>query len=284
MSNIMTGNELRQSFLEFFAERGHAVIPSAPLVPENDPTVLFTTAGMHPLVPYLLGEPHPMGRQLTDIQKCLRTVDIEEVGDSSHLTFFEMLGFWSLGDYWKQQSLRWTLQWFVHMLGLNQERISVTVFAGDEDAPRDDEAAHASGGGLEDGPGQGEIAVGRPRAGERDVEPDGRGAGAGDAAEHARQVIAGQRLAAVERVKSRVVDGDDDETRRLARALQIDEEVEGAGLQRLQVAHGRGAGDDTCGHESNGPQLQQPLFYLKVKRRRLQFGGRAPSRKRPSEA
>ncbi len=124
--------------------------------------------------------------------------------------------------------------------------------------PRDDEAAHASRRGLEDGPGQGEIAIGRPRAGERDVEPDGRGAGAGDAAEHARQVVAGQRLAAVERVEGRVVDGDDDETRRLARALQINEEVEGAGLQRLQVAHGRGAGDRTCGHESHRPQLQQP--------------------------
>src|SRR3977135_2061925 len=105
--NPLTADELRSKYLEFFRERGHAVIPSAPLVPENDPTVLFTTAGMHPLVPYLLGEPHPMGRQLTDIQKCLRTVYIEEVGDISHLTFFEMLGCWSLGDYWKQQSLRW---------------------------------------------------------------------------------------------------------------------------------------------------------------------------------
>lgn len=136
----MNGDELRQSFLTFLAQRGHAVIPSTPLVPENDPTVLFTTAGMHPLVPYLLGETHPKGRRLASIQKCLRTDDIEEVGDSSHNTFFEMLGFWSLGDYWKQDSLRWTLEWFTRVLGLEQERISVTVFEGDSDAPRDDEA------------------------------------------------------------------------------------------------------------------------------------------------
>src|SRR6266704_1246022 len=138
----MTGDEMRQSFLNFFAERGHAIIPSAPLVPENDPTALFISAGMHPLVPYLLGESHPEGRRLANIQKCLRTDDIEEVGDISHNTFFEMLGFWSLGDYWKQESLRWTLEWFTRVLGLEQERISVTVFAGDSDAPRDDEAVH----------------------------------------------------------------------------------------------------------------------------------------------
>jgi len=136
----MTGDELRQVFLSFFAERGHRIIPSASLVPENDPSALFTSAGMHPLVPYLLGEIHPGGRRLVDVQKCLRTDDIEEVGDISHNTFFEMLGFWSLGDYWKQDSLRWTLEWFTRVLGLEQERISVTVFAGDSDAPRDDEA------------------------------------------------------------------------------------------------------------------------------------------------
>ncbi|TMC86465.1 MAG: alanine--tRNA ligase, partial [Chloroflexi bacterium] len=136
----MTGDELRQSFLNFFAERGHAIIPSAPLVPENDPTALFISAGMHPLVPYLLGESHPEGRRLANVQKCLRTDDIEEVGDISHNTFFEMLGFWSLGDYWKRDSLRWTFEWFTRVLGLEQERISVTVFAGDSDAPRDDEA------------------------------------------------------------------------------------------------------------------------------------------------
>jgi alanyl-tRNA synthetase len=136
----MTGDELRQRFLSFFAERGHTPLPSAPLVPENDPTALFMSAGMQPLVPYLLGESHPGGRRLTNVQKCLRTDDIEEVGDSSHNTFFEMLGFWSLGDYGKQDSLRWTLEWFTRVLGLEQERISVTVFAGDSDAPRDDEA------------------------------------------------------------------------------------------------------------------------------------------------
>src|SRR6266700_1562937 len=119
----MTGDELRQLFLNFFAERGHAIIPSAPLVPENDPTALFISAGMHPLVPYLLGESHPNGRRLVNVQKCLRTDDIEEVGDISHNTFFEMLGFWSLGDYWKQDSLRWTLEWFTRVLGLEQERI-----------------------------------------------------------------------------------------------------------------------------------------------------------------
>src|ERR1044071_8438092 len=128
----LTAHELRTRYLAFFASKGHAAIPSASLVPANDPTVLFTTAGMHPLVPYLLGEPHPMGRQLTNIQKCLRTNDIDEVGDVIHLTCFEMLGFWALGAYWKQHSLRWTLQWFTHMLGLDQQRISVTVFAGDE--------------------------------------------------------------------------------------------------------------------------------------------------------
>jgi alanyl-tRNA synthetase len=136
----MTGDELRQSFINFFAERGHAMIPSAPLVPENDPTALFISAGMHPLVPYLLGESHPNGRRLLSVQKCLRTDDIEAVGDISHNTFFEMLGFWSLGDYWKQDSLRWTLEWFTRVLGLQLGRISVTVFAGDSDAPRDDEA------------------------------------------------------------------------------------------------------------------------------------------------
>jgi alanyl-tRNA synthetase len=137
----MTGDELRQSFLNFFMERGHALIPSAPLVPENDSTALFNSAGMQPLVPFLLGESHPLGRRLTNVQKCLRTDDIEEVGDASHNTFFEMLGFWSLGDYWKQQSQRWTLEWFTDVLGLEKERISVTVFAGDEQAPRDEEAA-----------------------------------------------------------------------------------------------------------------------------------------------
>lgn len=137
----MTGNELRKKYLEFFAERGHAIIPSAPLIPENDPTVLFTTAGMHPLVPYLLGEPHPRGRRLVNVQKCLRTDDIDEVGDLTHLTFFEMLGNWSLGDYFKQEALTWSWEFLTRVLGLDPDRISVTVFAGDADAPRDEEAA-----------------------------------------------------------------------------------------------------------------------------------------------
>ena len=136
----MTGDELRQAFLTFCSERGHAILPSVPLVPENDTTVLFTSAGMQSLIPNFLGELHPKGRRLANVQKCLRTDDIEEVGDISHLTFFEMLGFWSLGDYWKQDSLRWTWEWFTGVLGLEQERISVTIFAGDSDAPRDTEA------------------------------------------------------------------------------------------------------------------------------------------------
>ena len=108
--NSLTADELRSKYLEFFRERGHAVIPSAPLIPENDPSVLFTTAGMHPLVPYLLGRPHPSGKRLVDCQKCVRTTDIEEVGDASHLTFFEMLGNWSLGDYFKKDSITWSYE------------------------------------------------------------------------------------------------------------------------------------------------------------------------------
>lgn len=104
----MDAQEMRETYINFFKERDHAQISSAPLVPENDPTVLFTTAGMHPLVPYLLGEKHPAGRRLTDFQKCVRTGDIDEVGDASHLTFFEMLGNWSLGDYFKTESVGWS--------------------------------------------------------------------------------------------------------------------------------------------------------------------------------
>ncbi|MFH2136568.1 MAG: alanine--tRNA ligase-related protein, partial [Patescibacteria group bacterium] len=100
----MTAKELREKYLEFFKERGHAILPSASLIPENDPTVLFTTAGMHPLVPFLLGEKHPGGKRLTSVQKCIRTGDIDEVGDNWHNTFFEMLGNWSLGDYFKEDA------------------------------------------------------------------------------------------------------------------------------------------------------------------------------------
>lgn len=129
--------------MQFFSERGHAVIPSASLIPENDPSVLFTTAGMHPLIPYLMGQKHPKGNRLCDVQKCVRTGDIEEVGDDSHLTFFEMLGNWSLGDYFNHQSIAWSYEFLTskQYLGLDPDRISVTVFAGDEDAPRDDDSA-----------------------------------------------------------------------------------------------------------------------------------------------
>ena len=107
---MISSSELREKYLQFFKEKGHAVIPSASIIPENDPTVLFTTAGMHPLVPYLLGEKHPEGIRLCDVQKCIRTGDIEEVGDESHCTFFEMLGNWSLGDYFKEDSIKWSFE------------------------------------------------------------------------------------------------------------------------------------------------------------------------------
>lgn len=137
----MTSNELRQKYLEFFQSKRHKVIPSASLVPENDPSVLFTTAGMHPLVPYLLGEKHPSGVRLVDAQKCIRTGDIDEVGDNRHLTFFEMLGNWSLGDYWKKESIEWSFEFLTKELEIPVERISVTCFAGDSDVPKDNESA-----------------------------------------------------------------------------------------------------------------------------------------------
>jgi alanyl-tRNA synthetase len=137
----MDSNTLRNLYLEFFQEHGHAAIGGAPLVPEHDPSVLFTTAGMHPLVPYLLGEPHPAGRRLVDVQKCLRTNDILEVGDAHHLTFFEMCGNWSLGDYGKRQSIEWSYAFLTQALGIDPARLAVTCFAGDSDAPRDEEAA-----------------------------------------------------------------------------------------------------------------------------------------------
>jgi alanyl-tRNA synthetase len=135
----MTSNELRQKFLDFFKEKRHAIIPSASLIPENDPTVLFTTAGMHPLVPYLLGEKHPAGARLADVQKCVRTGDIDEVGDNRHLTFFEMLGNWSLGDYFKREAITWSFEFLTspRWLNLDPEKLYVTVFEGDADAPRD---------------------------------------------------------------------------------------------------------------------------------------------------
>lgn len=137
----MTAIEIRNKFLNYFKEHGHSIIPSAPLIPENDPSVLFTTAGMHPLVPYLLGEKHPEGTRLADYQKCLRTVDIDEVGDNRHLTFFEMLGNWSLGDYFKNESIRYSFEFLTKELNIPIEKLSVTCFAGDNDAPRDEETA-----------------------------------------------------------------------------------------------------------------------------------------------
>ena len=139
----MNANELRSKYIEFFKSKNHAVISGQSLIPENDPSVLFTTAGMHPLVPYLLGEKHPAGTRLTDYQKCVRTGDIDEVGDPSHLTFFEMLGNWSLGDYFKKESIAFSYEFLTspQWLALDPRKISVTVFAGDENAPRDEEAA-----------------------------------------------------------------------------------------------------------------------------------------------
>ena len=135
----LTMAELRKLFLHFFSEKGHTVIPSASLIPENDPTVLFTTAGMHPLVPYLMGEAHPAGTRLTDVQKCVRTGDIDEVGDASHLTFFEMLGNWSLGDYFKHESIAWSWEFLTDekWLGIDKDRLYFTCFEGNENAPRD---------------------------------------------------------------------------------------------------------------------------------------------------
>lgn len=137
----MKAIEIRNKYLNFFKNHGHVVIPSAPLIPENDPSVLFTTAGMQPLVPYLLGEPHPAGTRLTDYQKCVRTNDIDEVGDNRHLTYFEMLGNWSLGDYFKEESIQMSYDFLTKELGIPVEKLSVTCFAGDEDCARDEVTA-----------------------------------------------------------------------------------------------------------------------------------------------
>ena len=137
----MKAIEIRNKYLNFFKNHGHVVIPSAPLIPENDPSVLFTTAGMQPLVPYLLGEKHPEGTRLTDFQKCVRTNDIDEVGDNRHLTYFEMLGNWSLGDYFKEESIQMSYDFLTKELGIPVEKLSVTCFAGDEDCARDEVTA-----------------------------------------------------------------------------------------------------------------------------------------------
>ena len=138
MKNI-TANEVRNLYLNFFKEHGHKIIPSSSIIPENDPTVLFTTAGMHPLVPYLLGEKHPSGKRLTDVKKCIRTSDIDSIGDDSHLTFFEMLGNWSLGDYFKEESIKMSYEFLTSpkYLNLDKDRLYFTCFAGDDVAPKD---------------------------------------------------------------------------------------------------------------------------------------------------
>jgi alanyl-tRNA synthetase len=140
----MTGSELRRKYIDFFKGKGHAEISGKSLIPENDPTVLFTTAGMHPLVPYILGEPHPAGKRLVDCQKCVRTDDIDEVGDTAHLTFFEMLGNWSLGDYFKEDAIAFSYEFLTSpkWLGFSPDLLSVTVFAGDAEVPPDHEAAN----------------------------------------------------------------------------------------------------------------------------------------------
>ena len=140
----MKSSEIRSRFLSFFKERGHAIIPSASLLPENDPSVLFNTAGMQPLVPYLLGEKHPLGTRLANIQKCVRTGDIDEIGDNTHATFFEMMGNWSLGDYFKKDAISWSFELLTNKeigFGLDPQRLYVTCFEGNEDAPKDTESA-----------------------------------------------------------------------------------------------------------------------------------------------
>ena len=143
MKNQLTANQLRQKYIDFFVSKGHTQISGASLIPENDPTVLFTTAGMHPLVPYILGADHPSGKRLTNYQKCIRTGDIEAVGDPHHLTFFEMLGNWSLGDYYKEEAIDFSYEFLTKVLGIDHSLLSVTVFAGDDTVPRDEVAASA---------------------------------------------------------------------------------------------------------------------------------------------
>ncbi|MEI6731247.1 MAG: alanine--tRNA ligase [archaeon] len=138
---VKTRQELIKLYIEFFKKKGHRDIPSASLIPENDPTVLFTTAGMHPLVPFLLGQRHPLGKRLVDVQKCIRTVDINEVGDEVHHTFFEMLGNWSLGDYWKEEAIKLTFEFHTQILGIKKEKYAISVFGGNKYAEKDEESA-----------------------------------------------------------------------------------------------------------------------------------------------
>lgn len=137
----MKAIDIRNKYLNFFKNNNHEEIKGASLVPENDSSVLFTPAGMHPLIPYLLGEKHPSGKRLVDYQKCIRTIDIDSVGDESHLTFFEMLGNWSLGDYFKEESIKMSYEFLTKELNISSEKISVTCFEGDKDIPRDNISA-----------------------------------------------------------------------------------------------------------------------------------------------
>ena len=137
----ISSSQIRQKYLKFFADRGHAVIPSAPLVPENDPTTLFTGSGMQPMLPYLLGQDHPLGTKLVDSQKCFRAQDIEEVGDNRHDTFFEMLGNWSLGDYFKKEQQAWIWEFLTKELGLDPQKLYISVFEGNDQVSRDEEAS-----------------------------------------------------------------------------------------------------------------------------------------------
>src|SRR3990167_1180189 len=138
----MTSSEVRQKYLDFFKFRGHAVVPSASLVPENDPTTLFTGSVMQPILPYLLGAPHPAGMRIANAQKCFRAEDIDEIGDNRHTTFFEMLGNWSFGDYWKEEQLSWIFEFLTKEINIDPGRLYVTVFAGDKEnnIPRDTES------------------------------------------------------------------------------------------------------------------------------------------------
>src|SRR3989304_3013202 len=138
---MITRKELIDKYFKFFEAKKHKIVPSASLIPANDPTVLFTTAGMHPLVPYLLGQKHPLGKRLVSVQKCIRTTDIDEVGDTTHHTFFEMLGNWSLGDYWKKEAIEMSFEFLTKILKIPTERLAVSVFKGDKDAPKDEESA-----------------------------------------------------------------------------------------------------------------------------------------------
>lgn len=137
----MKARELKEKFINFFVSNGHVEIPSSSVIPQNDPTTLFISAGMHPLVPHLLGQPHPLGKRLTDVQKCVRTGDIDEVGDETHHTFFEMLGNWSLGDYFKKEAIEWSYEFLTKHLNFDSSRLSVTCFVGDENAPKDETSA-----------------------------------------------------------------------------------------------------------------------------------------------